>query len=184
LRKIDSVLQVNWNHTGCWLLSYSRPYFREIEGIDLLSIVAQVIVITDGEPAGEPIGATQNVIINAKNMLANSQYGSGAIAFQFAQVSTRAPFRLISRGELRAVYFRRISCIHSWYFRPTIKSVGCHTQLSYTFPGNVSPPDEVSNQLTAVPLRSLTTCQDGVWHMYLPVVDYIIRPYVTMDSQI
>jgi len=46
----------------------------------------QVIVITDGEPAGEPPNTISNVIKGAKNLCANSQYGPGAIAFQFAQV--------------------------------------------------------------------------------------------------
>ena len=45
-----------------------------------------VIVITDGEPTGEPQGTVTNVIKQAKSMVANSQYGPGAIAFEFAQV--------------------------------------------------------------------------------------------------
>lgn len=49
-------------------------------------LVAQVIAITDGEPAGEPVSTTSNVIRNAKNLVSSSQYGPGAIAFQFAQV--------------------------------------------------------------------------------------------------
>ena len=48
----------------------------------------QVIVITDGEPAGEPNTTILNVIKGAKNMCANSPYGPGAIAFEFAQVRT------------------------------------------------------------------------------------------------
>ena len=48
----------------------------------------QVIAITDGEPAGEPVTTVLNVIKSAKNMCANSPYGPGAIAFQFAQVRT------------------------------------------------------------------------------------------------
>ena len=50
------------------------------------TICPQVIVITDGEPAGEPPNTISNVIKGAKNLCANSQYGPGAIAFQFAQV--------------------------------------------------------------------------------------------------
>ena len=45
-----------------------------------------VITITDGEPTGEPRGSVVNVIKQAKNMCMNSQYGPGAITFEFAQV--------------------------------------------------------------------------------------------------
>lgn len=45
-----------------------------------------VIVITDGEPTGEPKNTVAQAIKNAKNMTMNSQYGPGAIAFEFAQV--------------------------------------------------------------------------------------------------
>lgn len=45
-----------------------------------------VITITDGEPTGEPQNTVANVIKNAKTMCANSTYGPGAIAFEFAQV--------------------------------------------------------------------------------------------------
>ncbi|MCJ1368414.1 hypothetical protein MMC16_007556 [Acarospora aff. strigata] len=45
-----------------------------------------VIIITDGEPTGEPKTTVAQVIKNAKNMAMNSPYGPGAIAFEFAQV--------------------------------------------------------------------------------------------------
>jgi len=45
-----------------------------------------VIIITDGEPTGEPPGSVANAIKNAKAMVSNSQYGPGAIAFEIAQV--------------------------------------------------------------------------------------------------
>ena len=45
-----------------------------------------VIIITDGEPTGEPRTTVAQVIKNAKNMCMNSPYGPGAIAFEFAQV--------------------------------------------------------------------------------------------------
>jgi hypothetical protein len=45
-----------------------------------------VIVITDGEPTGEPAGTVVNVIKGTKNLVGNSQYGPGAVAFEFAQV--------------------------------------------------------------------------------------------------
>lgn len=46
----------------------------------------QVIVITDGEPTGEPPGTVANVIKGIKNLVGNSSYGPGAVAFEFAQV--------------------------------------------------------------------------------------------------
>ena len=45
-----------------------------------------VIAITDGEPTAEPPNIVLDVIKNAKLICANSVYGSGAIAFEFAQV--------------------------------------------------------------------------------------------------
>lgn len=45
-----------------------------------------VICITDGEPTGEPKDTVRQVVLSAKNILQNTQYGSGAVAFQFAQV--------------------------------------------------------------------------------------------------
>lgn len=45
-----------------------------------------VIIITDGEPTGEPKTTVAQVIKNAKNMAMSSPYGPGAIAFEFAQV--------------------------------------------------------------------------------------------------
>lgn len=45
-----------------------------------------IIVITDGQPAGEPPNTVTNAIIQAKNELSRTNYGPGSIAFQFAQV--------------------------------------------------------------------------------------------------
>lgn len=45
-----------------------------------------MIVITDGEPTGEQPSTVVNVIKGAKNLVSNSQYGPGAVAFEFAQV--------------------------------------------------------------------------------------------------
>ena len=38
------------------------------------------IVITDGEPVGEPPGSVKRVILKAKQAAMNSPYGPGAIA--------------------------------------------------------------------------------------------------------
>ena len=46
-----------------------------------------VITITDGEPTSEPETKIVKVIKNMKAFAAKSQYGPGAVAFEFAQVS-------------------------------------------------------------------------------------------------
>ena len=72
------------------LLRLEVMTYRQCGGYSYRSCLAsQVIAITDGEPAGEPINTTANVIRNAKGLVASSQYGPGAIAFQFAQVRAR-----------------------------------------------------------------------------------------------
>ncbi|KAG9634042.1 hypothetical protein KCU69_g19954, partial [Aureobasidium melanogenum] len=45
-----------------------------------------VIAITDGQPAGEPTTAVFDTVRYAIQEASNSQYGRGAVAFQFAQV--------------------------------------------------------------------------------------------------
>lgn len=45
-----------------------------------------IITITDGQPAGEPQNAVFDTVREAVREVSQSQYGSGAIAFQFAQV--------------------------------------------------------------------------------------------------
>lgn len=46
-----------------------------------------IITVTDGQPLGEPPGVTlQNVIASASTELSRTQYGPGAVSFQFAQV--------------------------------------------------------------------------------------------------
>ena len=45
-----------------------------------------VIVLTDGQPAGEPQNAIFDTIRNANMELQRSRYGAGAVAFQIAQV--------------------------------------------------------------------------------------------------
>lgn len=45
-----------------------------------------VIIITDGEPAGENEGTIQNVIRSASTELSRTQYGPGALSIQIAQV--------------------------------------------------------------------------------------------------
>lgn len=46
-----------------------------------------IITITDGEPTSEPENAIIKVIKKIKAYAAKSQYGPGAVAFEFAQVS-------------------------------------------------------------------------------------------------
>ncbi|KAI8820227.1 uncharacterized protein EV422DRAFT_597261, partial [Fimicolochytrium jonesii] len=49
-----------------------------------------VVVITDGEPVGEPRSQINTVISGAKQALASTRYGPTAVAFQFAQVGKDA----------------------------------------------------------------------------------------------
>jgi hypothetical protein len=45
-----------------------------------------VIVLTDGQPSGEPDNAIFDTIRNTNMELQRSRYGAGAVAFQIAQV--------------------------------------------------------------------------------------------------
>jgi hypothetical protein len=45
-----------------------------------------VITVTDGQPAGEPQNAVFDAIGQAFDALSRTQYGKGALAFEFAQV--------------------------------------------------------------------------------------------------
>ena len=45
-----------------------------------------IITVTDGQPAGEAQNAVFDTVRNAVQEVSRSQYGSGALAFQFAQV--------------------------------------------------------------------------------------------------
>ena len=47
---------------------------------------ALVIIITDGQPAGEPVNAVFDAVRYASTELNRTQYGKGAVSFQFAQV--------------------------------------------------------------------------------------------------
>ena len=51
-----------------------------------VGLMLSVNCLPDGEPTGEPPGTVVNVIKGAKNLVSNSQYGPGAVAFEFAQV--------------------------------------------------------------------------------------------------
>lgn len=57
-----------------------------------------VITITDGEPTSEPESKIVKVIKNMKAFASKSQYGSGAVAFEFAQVRRRLLERLSQSG--------------------------------------------------------------------------------------
>jgi hypothetical protein len=47
-----------------------------------------VITITDGQPAGEPRDKVREAIIYASTEVGKTQYGPGAVKFQFSQVGT------------------------------------------------------------------------------------------------
>ena len=54
-----------------------------------------VITITDGEPTSEPESKIVKVIKGIKAFAAKSQYGAGAVAFEFAQVTARWPYHTL-----------------------------------------------------------------------------------------
>lgn len=45
-----------------------------------------IITITDGQPAGEPLGTVAQVIRSAVDTVSRTPYGRGAVSFQFSQV--------------------------------------------------------------------------------------------------
>ena len=49
-----------------------------------------IVIITDGEPSGEPRDTLIRVLRNAKAVLTRTRYGPGAVAFQLAQVGKDA----------------------------------------------------------------------------------------------
>lgn len=67
-----------------------QPLFTALVKKKALPKPVLVIVITDGEPTGEPADRVVQVIKNAKALATNSLYGSGSIAFEFAQVGKDA----------------------------------------------------------------------------------------------
>ncbi|RAK82645.1 putative transcription factor RfeF [Aspergillus fijiensis CBS 313.89] len=60
-----------------------------------------IITITDGQPAGEPLDSVSNAIGYAVNEVSRTQYGQGAVSFQFSQVGndTKARDFLASLDE-------------------------------------------------------------------------------------
>ncbi|RAL16095.1 putative transcription factor RfeF [Aspergillus homomorphus CBS 101889] len=60
-----------------------------------------IITITDGQPAGEPLDSVSNAIGYAVSEVSRTQYGQGAVSFQFSQVGndTKARDFLASLDE-------------------------------------------------------------------------------------
>ena len=88
--KCCAVLQVQFNGMTPLGTSLNQKVIQPFlfNGIQqrILQKPILVIIITDGEPTGEPQNTVAQTIKNAKNMTMNSPYGPGAIAFEFAQV--------------------------------------------------------------------------------------------------
>jgi len=82
----SSSLQKQPPHLPLHLSTRRPPKASTIHRQPPCAAAAQVIVITDGEPTGEPAGTVANVIKGTKNLVGNSQYGPGAVAFEVAQV--------------------------------------------------------------------------------------------------
>lgn len=58
-----------------------------------------VIIITDGEPVGEPDGYVKSAIKDAKKILSKTNYGEKSVAFQFCQVILHLSALLIHKIE-------------------------------------------------------------------------------------
>lgn len=65
-----------------------EPYVAKPARIGQLRKPVHVIVITDGEPNGEPPKEVKNVIHRIVSGFKGSRFGPGAVVFQFAQAST------------------------------------------------------------------------------------------------
>lgn len=63
-----------------------RPFVLGPAKSNALRKPVLVITITDGEPQGESSDAVRSAIKDAKKTLTATQYGAGAVAFEFAQV--------------------------------------------------------------------------------------------------
>ena len=63
-------------------------------------MASQVVVITDGEPTGEPRSMVASVIKTTKAMCKKSHYGEHAIAFQFAQARVYRGNQIFMRQRL------------------------------------------------------------------------------------
>jgi len=68
-----------------------------------LVLSANFGVHADGEPTGESSDAVRSTIKSAKKALTGSQYGPGAVAFSFAQVSS-ANFVLLYPFQARLLW--------------------------------------------------------------------------------
>lgn len=89
-----------------------------------------VIAITDGQPAGEPTDAVFDTVKYAVNEASRSQYGPGAIAFQFAQVGNDEKAReFLGKLDADPQVGRMVDCTSSMYLfnsRSTERSTDGH----------------------------------------------------------
>jgi len=70
-----------------------------------------VIAITDGQPAGEPQNAIFDAISYAFDTLQSTNYGRGAVAFEFAQVGNdEAARKFLSKLDEHPTIGREIDC--------------------------------------------------------------------------
>jgi len=70
-----------------------------------------IISITDGSPAGEPTNALTETVQYAVQQAQRSQYGSGAVAFQFAQVGNdQKATEFLARLDNDPMVGREVDC--------------------------------------------------------------------------
>ena len=75
-----------------------------------------VITVTDGQPAGEPQNAVFDTVRDAVGEAGRSRYGTGAIAFQFAQVGNDQQAReFLGKLDSDPVVGAMVDCTSSEY---------------------------------------------------------------------
>lgn len=80
-----------------------------------------VVTITDGQPAGEPLGVVQDVIQYTSNELSKMpQYGPGAVSFQFAQVGNDQIARTwLAKIDSDPQVGHLVDCTSSKFYEPS-----------------------------------------------------------------
>ena len=108
--------------------------------------------MADGEPTGEPKGAVVQTIRQVKQFCAGSQYGEGAITFEFAQVQHICP----AASHLHAWY-----CFHGCPWQALMPTAACLKvcQLRQSYSCAVASPSPCSlSELCALCLPHCCPC--------------------------
>lgn len=69
-----------------------QPFVTGPAKANTLNKPVSVIIVTDGEPCGEPDGYVKSAIKEAKKILSKTVYGEKSATFQFVQVKVLLVF--------------------------------------------------------------------------------------------